>query len=158
MSDAFLERGEIVRPAAAMPRRRAPRGACRRPHQGQAGDRADQWRLGLGVGNVPGALKDHKRATLSTRSFGKGSVRPSSRSARQRRVRLTTRALLHTVGQVDQAKGIVPDIEVLQDAGRAEGAHRHQGRGSLRGHLKNDGDEKTGSQSYVPPDAKDDKA
>jgi carboxyl-terminal processing protease len=24
--------------------------------------------------------------------------------------------------------------------------------------LKNDGDEKTGSQSYVPPDAKDDKA
>jgi carboxyl-terminal processing protease len=29
---------------------------------------------------------------------------------------------------------------------------------SLRGHLKSEGDEKTGSQSYVPPDAKDDKA
>jgi carboxyl-terminal processing protease len=33
-----------------------------------------------------------------------------------------------------------------------------KGEASLRGHLKNDGDEKTGSQSYVPPDAKDDKA
>jgi carboxyl-terminal processing protease len=33
-----------------------------------------------------------------------------------------------------------------------------RGEASLRGHLKNDGDEKTGSQSYVPPDAKDDKA
>ena len=33
-----------------------------------------------------------------------------------------------------------------------------KGEASLRGHLKNDGDEKTGSQSYVPPDAKNDKA
>ena len=33
-----------------------------------------------------------------------------------------------------------------------------KGEASLRGHLKSDGDEKTGSQSYVPPDAKDDKA
>ena len=33
-----------------------------------------------------------------------------------------------------------------------------EGEASLRGHLKSEGDEKTGSQSYVPPDAKDDKA
>lgn len=33
-----------------------------------------------------------------------------------------------------------------------------KGEASLRGHLKSDGAEKTGSQSYVPPDAKDDKA
>ncbi len=33
-----------------------------------------------------------------------------------------------------------------------------KGEASLRGHLKSEGDEKTGSQSYVPPDAKDDKA
>ena len=33
-----------------------------------------------------------------------------------------------------------------------------KGEASLRGHLKADGDEQTGSQSYVPPDAKDDKA
>ena len=33
-----------------------------------------------------------------------------------------------------------------------------KGEASLRGHLKAEGDEETGSQSYVPPDAKDDKA
>jgi carboxyl-terminal processing protease len=33
-----------------------------------------------------------------------------------------------------------------------------RGEASLRGHLKSDGDEQTGSQSYIPPDPKDDKA
>ena len=33
-----------------------------------------------------------------------------------------------------------------------------KGEASLRGHLKSDGDEKTGSQSYIPLDVKDDKA
>ena len=32
------------------------------------------------------------------------------------------------------------------------------GEASLRGHLKAEGDEQTGSQSYIPPDPKDDKA
>jgi carboxyl-terminal processing protease len=33
-----------------------------------------------------------------------------------------------------------------------------KGEASLRGHLKAEGDEETGSQAYIPPDAKDDKA
>ena len=34
-----------------------------------------------------------------------------------------------------------------------------KGEASLRGHLQgDDGNEQTGSQSYIPPDAKDDKA
>ncbi len=33
-----------------------------------------------------------------------------------------------------------------------------KGESSLRGHLKAEGDEQGGSQSYVPPDEKDDKA
>ena len=33
-----------------------------------------------------------------------------------------------------------------------------RGEASLRGHLKAGGDEQTGSQSYIPPDPKDDKA
>jgi len=37
-------------------------------------------------------------------------------------------------------------------------AESNKGEASLRGHLKSEGDEKTGSQSYVPPDAKNDKA
>jgi hypothetical protein len=32
------------------------------------------------------------------------------------------------------------------------------GEASLRGHLRSEGDEQTGSQSYIPPDPKDDKA
>ena len=32
------------------------------------------------------------------------------------------------------------------------------GEASLRGHLKAEGEEETGSQSYIPPDPKDDKA
>jgi carboxyl-terminal processing protease len=32
------------------------------------------------------------------------------------------------------------------------------GEASLRGHLKSEGDEQTGSQSYIPSDPKDDKA
>ena len=32
-----------------------------------------------------------------------------------------------------------------------------KGEASLKGHLKNGDDEKTGSQAYVPPDEKDDK-
>src|SRR4029077_14320689 len=58
-----------------------------------------------------------------------------------------------------QAKGIVPDIEVLQDVpDELKSRTDTKGEASLRGHLKSEGDEKTGSQSYVPPDAKDDKA
>ena len=33
-----------------------------------------------------------------------------------------------------------------------------RGESSLRGHLKGEGQEETGSQSYIPPDAKNDKA
>src|SRR5262249_50213524 len=58
-----------------------------------------------------------------------------------------------------QAKGISPDIEVLQDVPEELKARTDtRGEASLRGHLKAGGDEQTGSQSYIPPDPKDDKA
>ena len=110
---------------------------------------------------VAGALQDHKRATLvGTRSFGKGSVQTiiplgSGNGA----LRLTTARYFTPSGKSIQAKGIVPDIEVLQDVpDELKSRTDTKGEASLRGHLKADGDEKTGSQSYVPPDAKDDKA
>ena len=53
----------------------------------------------------------------------------------------------------------MPDIEVLQDVPDELKARTDtKGESSLRGHLKAEGDEQTGSQSYVPPDPKDDKA
>ena len=111
---------------------------------------------------VAGALQDHRRATvIGTRSFGKGSVQTiiplgSGNGA----LRLTTARYFTPSGRSIQAKGISPDIEVLQEVPDELKARAADVRGeaSLRGHLKAQGDEETGSQSYIPPDAKDDKA
>ena len=162
VSDAFLERGEIVSTRG----RNAEETQRRAAHTGDLtkgkpiivlvnGGSASASEI------VAGALQDHKRATLvGTRSFGKGSVQTiiplgSGNGA----LRLTTARYYTPSGKSIQAKGIVPDIEVLQDVPDELKARTDtKGEASLRGHLKNDGDEKTGSQSYVPPDAKDDKA
>ena len=113
---------------------------------------------------VAGALQDQKRATiLGTRSFGKGSVQTiiplgSANGA----LRLTTARYYTPSGRSIQAKGIVPDIEVLQDVPediKAKFNTSTMGEASLRGHLKGEvGKEQTGSQAYVPPDPKNDKA
>ena len=58
-----------------------------------------------------------------------------------------------------QAKGISPDIEVLQEVpDDLKSRTDTKGEASLRGHLKAEGNEESGSQSYVPPDEKDDAA
>jgi carboxyl-terminal processing protease len=113
---------------------------------------------------VAGALQDQKRATiLGTRSFGKGSVQTiiplgSDNGA----LRLTTARYFTPSGRSIQAKGIVPEIEVLQDLPddiKAKTDTSTKGEASLRGHLQgDDGKEQTGSQSYIPPDSKNDKA
>jgi len=112
---------------------------------------------------VAGALQDQRRATLvGTRSFGKGSVQTiiplgSGNGA----LRLTTARYFTPSGRSIQAKGISPDIEVLQDVPeevRAVSMIEIEGESSLRGHLKGEGAEEAGSQSYVPADEKDDKA
>ncbi len=74
-------------------------------------------------------------------------------------LRLTTARYFTPSGRSIQAKGISPDIEVLQEVPEELKARIDtRGEASLRGHLKTEGDEQTGSQSYVPPDPKDDKA
>jgi carboxyl-terminal processing protease len=111
---------------------------------------------------VAGALQDHKRATLiGTRSFGKGSVQTIiPLGAGNGALRLTTARYYTPAGRSIQAKGITPDIETLQDVpDELKTRTDTKGEASLRGHLKNsDGGEQTGSQSYIPPDPKDDKA
>ncbi len=113
---------------------------------------------------VAGALQDDKRATiLGTRSFGKGSVQTiiplgSGNGA----LRLTTARYYTPSGRSIQALGITPDIEILQDVPddvkKGAASTEIRGESALRGHLKAEGEEKSGSQAYVPKDPKDDKA
>jgi carboxyl-terminal processing protease len=110
---------------------------------------------------VAGALHDHKRATLiGTRSFGKGSVQTIiPLGAGNGAMALTTARYFTPSGRSIQAKGITPDIEVLQDVpDELKGRTDTKGEASMRGHLTAEGTEQTGSQAYVPPDEKDDKA
>jgi carboxyl-terminal processing protease len=110
---------------------------------------------------VAGALHDHKRATLiGSRSFGKGSVQTViPLGPGKGALALTTARYYTPSGRSIQARGIAPDIEVLQDVpDELKGRSELKGEASMRGHLSADGAEQTGSQSYVPPAGKDDKA
>ena len=108
---------------------------------------------------VAGALQDHKRATLiGTRSFGKGSVQTIMPLGQDGALRLTTARYYTPSGRSIQAKGIEPDLQILEDVpDDLKGKDDTKGEASLKGHLKNGDDEKTGSQAYVPVDPKADK-
>jgi carboxyl-terminal processing protease len=168
VSNVFLSRGEIV-----SIRGRKPDDTQRFSAKAGAGDLIKGKPLIVLINGgsasaseiVAGALQDHKRATLiGTRSFGKGSVQtiiplgPGNGA-----LRLTTARYYTPSGRSIQAKGITPDIEVLQDDPRDGGAVAAGGdrmsEATLRGHLKAaEGAEEKGSQAYVPKDTKDDKA
>jgi len=110
---------------------------------------------------VAGALHDHKRATLiGTRSFGKGSVQTIiPLGTGNGALALTTARYFTPSGRSIQAKGVTPDIEVLQDVpDELKTRADTKGEASMRGHLSAEGAEQTGSQAYVPPAEKDDKA
>jgi carboxyl-terminal processing protease len=66
---------------------------------------------------VAGALQDQRRATvIGIRSFGKGSVQTiSPLGSGNGALRLTTARYFTPSGRSIQAKGISPDIEVLQE-------------------------------------------
>ena len=73
-------------------------------------------------------------------------------------LRLTTARYYTPSGRSIQAKGIDPDVVVLQDVpDELKGKDETKGESSLKGHLKNGEEEKGGSQAYVPPDLTKDK-
>jgi carboxyl-terminal processing protease len=162
VSSAFMARGEVV-----STRGRTPEETQR--FTARAGDLIKGKPLVVLINGgsasaseiVAGALHDHKRATLiGTRSFGKGSVQTIiPLGPGKGAMALTTARYFTPSGRSIQAKGIAPDIEVLQDVPDELKARADtKGEASMRGHLSAEGAEQTGSQSYVPPAEKDDKA
>jgi carboxyl-terminal processing protease len=161
VSDAFLERGEIV-----STRGRQPDDIQR--FSARAGDLTNGKPLIVLVNGgsasaseiVAGALQDHKRATiLGTRSFGKGSVQTIIPLNGNGALRLTTARYYTPSGRSIQAKGIEPEIEIKQNVpDDLKGKDETKGEAGLKGHLSNstDKDEAGGSSAYVPTDEKDD--
>ena len=161
VANAFIDKGEIV-----STRGRNPDDAQRfnaRPGGDLSGGKPLVVLINGGSASaseiVSGALQDHKRATLiGTRSFGKGSVQTIMPLGQDGALRLTTARYYTPSGRSIQAKGIDPDIEILEDVpDDLKDRDDTKGEASLKGHLKNGDEEKTGSQAYVPPDPKNDK-
>ncbi|MCW2308814.1 S41 family peptidase [Rhodobium gokarnense] len=163
VSDSFLDRGEIVST-------RGRNAEETRRYNARSGDLAKGKPVIVLINGgsasaseiVAGALQDHRRATvLGTRSFGKGSVQTIIPLGSNGAIRLTTARYYTPAGRSIQAKGIDPDIEILQEVpDELKGRTETKGEAGLRGHLTSEeGEDKeavAASQAYVPPDPKDD--
>ena len=141
VSDAFLERGEVVST-------RGRHEASAQRFNSKPGDLAAGLPLVVLINGgsasaseiVAGALQDHRRAILiGTRSFDKGSVQTIVPLGRDGAMKLTTQRYYTPSGRSIQATGIDPDIEVRQaKLEYVDGPRRSEG--DLRGALQNDQD------------------
>lgn len=153
VSDAFLEKGEIV-----STRGRNPQDGER--FNAEPGDLAQGKPVVVLINGgsasaseiVTGALQDHRRAiVVGTKSFGKGSVQTLIPLKGDGAMRLTTARYYTPSGRSIQALGVMPDIVVNQPtvepltdeeakkkAEEEEAASKQRSEADLRGVLSND--------------------
>jgi carboxyl-terminal processing protease len=151
VSDAFLEKGEIVTT-------RGRNAEKTKRFNALAGDLSRGKPIAIlinggsaaGAEIVAGALQDHKRATLiGTRTFGRGSVQTITPMGwGNGALSLTTSLIFTPSGRSIQASGISPNIEVKQD-GEAASSDQLQSR--------DDSVPGGGLKFSIPADPKDDK-
>ena len=146
VSDAFLEKGEIV-----STRGRDPATGDR--WNARSGDLAQGKPIVVLINGgsasaseiVAGALQDHHRAiVVGTKSFGKGSVQTIMPLTGAGAMRLTTARYYTPSGRSIQALGVSPNIIVeqprraLKDAEPEEEQKKMRSEADLRGSLDND--------------------
>jgi carboxyl-terminal processing protease len=140
VSDAFLEKGEIV----------STRSRNKEDHKrfnAKPGDLAAGNPIIVLINGgsasaseiVAGALQDHKRAIiLGTKSFGKGSVQTIIPLEKNGAMRLTTARYYTPSGKSIQEIGVEPDIIVEPARIETQKPRKRTREGDLRGALKND--------------------
>jgi carboxyl-terminal processing protease len=149
LSDAFLEKGEIVST-------RGREAGSGERYNAQAGDLINGKPIVVLINGgsasaseiVAGALQDHRRAiVVGTKSFGKGSVQTLIPLRGDGAMRLTTSRYYTPSGRSIQALGISPDIVVNQPppkpadetaADEPASAVQERSEASLRGAIDND--------------------
>jgi C-terminal peptidase prc len=162
VADDLLKRGDIVSTRSRNPAD-DKRYSAREKDEDIASNKAVVLLIngGTSAGSeiLAGALHDNVRATLiGSRTFGIGTTQTLfPLSGDHGAVRFTTVNYFTPAGTSIQAKGIDPDVEVLQDE-PDQAKKKPIGEATLAHHLPGQGVEQAASQSYVPPEAKDDKA
>ncbi|OUV82818.1 MAG: peptidase S41 [Rickettsiales bacterium TMED131] len=159
VSDAFLDRGEIV----------STRGRNNEDEQrfnASKGDITNGLPIVVLINGgsasaseiVAGALKDHKRGILmGTKTFGKGSVQTIIPVTSKGAIRLTTARYYTPSGTSIQAKGISPDIYVPQSKIEIIEKNNSRRESDLRGALdkENDIEGKDTKSDIEKPEVKD---